>query len=171
MAKQVKKGAVTRRRREKKNIEKGELTEDEYKETFGSWKHPFTGINMIDFYRELIESEDCEVEFVISNDVKTILDYNTDVLTCDIHTIEKSTAPHREAVDFLSCQLSYFFLPQNWPFSFVSIPRNSMIVNGISVLSMTPLNLSAPSPMANRGTNVPEWLPLAHEMSALRSRS
>jgi hypothetical protein len=46
---------------------------------------------MIDFYRELIESEDCEVEFVFSNDIKTILDYNTDVLTCDIHTREKST--------------------------------------------------------------------------------
>jgi F420-0:Gamma-glutamyl ligase. len=39
----------------------------------------------------LIESEDCEVEFVFSNDVKTILDYNTDVLTCDIHTREKTT--------------------------------------------------------------------------------
>ncbi len=67
------------------------ITEEEYKETFGSWVHPFTGINMIDFYRELIESEDCEVEFVFSNDVKTILDYNTDVLTCDIHTREKTT--------------------------------------------------------------------------------
>ena len=67
------------------------ISEEEYKETFGSWKHPFTGINMIDFYRELIESEDCEVEFVFSNDVKTILDYNNEVLTCDIHTREKTT--------------------------------------------------------------------------------
>ena len=66
------------------------ISEDEYKETFGSWKHPFTGINMIDFYRELIESEDCEVEFVFSNDVKTILDYTNDVLSCDIHTREKT---------------------------------------------------------------------------------
>ena len=66
------------------------ISEDEYKETFGSWIHPFTGINMIDFYRELIESEDCEVEFVFSNDVKTILDYNKDILTCDIHTREKT---------------------------------------------------------------------------------
>ena len=67
------------------------ITEDDYKETFGSWIHPFTGINMVDFYRDLIESEDCEVEFVFSNDIKTILDYNTDVLTCDIHTREKTT--------------------------------------------------------------------------------
>ena len=68
------------------------ISEDDYKETFGSWIHPFTGINMIDFYRELIESEDCEVEFVFSNDVKTILDYSKDVLTCDIHTRDKTVA-------------------------------------------------------------------------------
>ena len=68
------------------------ISEDDYKKTFGSWIHPFTGINMIDFYRELIESEDCEVEFVFSNDVKTILDYTEDVLTCDIHTRDKTVA-------------------------------------------------------------------------------
>ena len=62
------------------------ISEDEYKETFGSWLHPFTGINMVDFYRDLIKSENCEVEFVFSNDPKTILDYTKDVLTCDIHT-------------------------------------------------------------------------------------
>ena len=67
------------------------ISQEEYYETFGSWIHPFTGINMVDFYKELIESEDCEVEFVFSNDIKTILDYTNDVLTCDIHTREKST--------------------------------------------------------------------------------
>ena len=66
------------------------ITEDDYRKHFSSWIHPFTGINMIDFYRNLIESEDCEVEFVLSNDVKTILDYTSDVLTCDIHTREKT---------------------------------------------------------------------------------
>ena len=72
------------------------ISEDEYTKTFGSWIHPFTGINMIDFYRELIESEDCEVEFILSNDVKTILDYNKDVLTCDIHTREKTVKSLKE---------------------------------------------------------------------------
>ena len=62
------------------------ITEDEYKETFGSWIHPFTGINMVDFYRELIESENCKVEFVFANDPKEILNYTRDVLNCDIHT-------------------------------------------------------------------------------------
>ena len=62
------------------------ISEDEYKETFGTWIHPFTGINMVDFYRELINKENCEVEFVFSNDPKTILNYTKNVLTCDIHT-------------------------------------------------------------------------------------
>ena len=62
------------------------ISEDEYKETFSSFIHPFTGINMVDFYRELIESENCEVEFVFANNAKEILNYTKDVLTCDIHT-------------------------------------------------------------------------------------
>ena len=62
------------------------ISESEYKETFGTWLHPFTGINMVDFYRDLIESENCKVEFVFANDPKEILNYTKDVLTCDIHT-------------------------------------------------------------------------------------
>ena len=62
------------------------ISEEEYKETFGSWIHPFTGINMVDFYRDLAKSENCEVEFVFANDPKVILNYSKDVLTCDIHT-------------------------------------------------------------------------------------
>lgn len=62
------------------------ISEDDYKKEFGDYIHPFTGINMVDFYRKLVESENCEVEFVFSNNPKTILEYTKDVLTCDIHT-------------------------------------------------------------------------------------
>ena len=62
------------------------ISEDEYKETFGTFIHPFTGINMVDFYRDLIENENCEVEFVFANNPKEILNYTNDVLSCDIHT-------------------------------------------------------------------------------------
>ncbi len=62
------------------------ISESQYSETFGSFLHPFTGINMVDFYRELVESENCKVEFVFANDPKVILHYCKDVLTCDIHT-------------------------------------------------------------------------------------
>ena len=62
------------------------ITEDEYREYFGDWLHPFTGINMIDFYKELIESEGCKAEFILSNNATDILKYTKNVLACDIHT-------------------------------------------------------------------------------------
>lgn len=62
------------------------ITESEYRENFGSWIHPFTGINMVDFYKELVESENCQIEFVFANDPRAILNYTKDVLNCDIHT-------------------------------------------------------------------------------------
>ena len=66
------------------------ISETQYKRTFGKFLHPFTGINMVDFYRELVKSEGCEVEFVFSNDPKTILEYTNNVLVCDIHIREKT---------------------------------------------------------------------------------
>ena len=62
------------------------ITEEEYRENFGDFIHPFTGINMVDFYKELVESENCKIEFVFANDAREILNYTKDVLCCDIHT-------------------------------------------------------------------------------------
>lgn len=62
------------------------ISEEEYFSTFGDWLHPFTGINMISFYKELIEAENCEVHFVFSNNPLEILKYTNNVLNCDIHT-------------------------------------------------------------------------------------
>lgn len=66
------------------------LSEEEYEEKFGNIVHPFTGINYVDFYRELANSENCEIEFVFANDPKVILDYTKDVLNCDIHTRKRT---------------------------------------------------------------------------------
>ncbi len=62
------------------------ITEKEYRENFGDWLHPFTGINMVDFYKELIENEGCEAVFILSNKATDILEYTKNVLNCDIHT-------------------------------------------------------------------------------------
>ncbi len=62
------------------------ISEEEYRKYFGDWVHPFTGINMIDFYKELIEAEGCEAHFILSNNPVDILKYTKNVLTCDIHT-------------------------------------------------------------------------------------
>ena len=62
------------------------LSEKEYTDKFGSFKHIFTGVNMVDFYRDLVKSENCDVEFVFGNDPLTILGYTKNVLCADIHT-------------------------------------------------------------------------------------
>lgn len=62
------------------------ITENEYREKFWHWKHIFTGVNMVDFYKDLIEKENCEAEIILANDPKSILNYVQDVLVCDIHT-------------------------------------------------------------------------------------
>ena len=62
------------------------ITEEDYDKYFAKFIHPFTGINMVKFYRELIESENCKVEFVFSNNPLDILKYTNNVINCDIHT-------------------------------------------------------------------------------------
>lgn len=62
------------------------MSESEYSEKFGDWRHIFTGVNMVDFYRDLAKQENCEIEFVFSNNPETILNYTKNVLCADIHT-------------------------------------------------------------------------------------
>lgn len=73
------------------------ISEKEYKETFGEFLHPFTGVNIVKFYKELIEKENCEVEFVFANNPKEILNYTKDVLNCDIHTRLRTKKMLKEA--------------------------------------------------------------------------
>ncbi len=62
------------------------LTEKEFRNHFGYIKHTFTGVDYIDYYKSIIEEYDTECEIIFSNNPKTILNYTTSVLTCDIHT-------------------------------------------------------------------------------------
>ena len=57
-----------------------------YRELFGYEKHPFTGIDYVEFYKELVEDCGAEIEFVFANDPRVILNYTKNVLNCDIHT-------------------------------------------------------------------------------------
>ena len=62
------------------------ISEEEYKEKYSHFKHLFTGVNMYEVYKELVEKEGCEFEMVFSNRPETILDYTKTVINCDIHT-------------------------------------------------------------------------------------
>lgn len=62
------------------------LTEEEFRAHFGDNKHPFTGVDYIEYYKSLMDEFGVEHEVIFSNNAKTILDYTNTVLTCDIHT-------------------------------------------------------------------------------------
>ena len=62
------------------------LTEKRYRELFGYVKHPFTGVDYVEYYSQLIRECGAEVEVVFANDPRAILKYTKNVLHCDIHT-------------------------------------------------------------------------------------
>ena len=62
------------------------LDEKRYRELFGYVKHPFTGVDYVDYYSQLIRESGAEVEVIFANDPRAILSYTKNVLHCDIHT-------------------------------------------------------------------------------------
>ncbi len=66
------------------------LTEESYRKMFGYIKHPFTGVDYVEYYSDLIRQCGAEVEVVFANDPRAILSYTKNVLNCDIHTRERT---------------------------------------------------------------------------------
>ena len=66
------------------------LTLEKYRELFGYNKHPFTGVDYVDYYSQIIKESGAEVEIIFSNNPRTILNYTKDVLVCDIHTRQRT---------------------------------------------------------------------------------
>ena len=62
------------------------LTLERYRELFGYTVHPFTGVDYVDYYSNLIRESGAEVEVIFANDPRAILPYTKNVLACDIHT-------------------------------------------------------------------------------------
>ena len=66
------------------------LTEEEYRSHFGYQKHEFTGVDYVEFYRDLITAENCEAEIIFANSAVRILEYTDSVICADIHTRARS---------------------------------------------------------------------------------
>ena len=73
------------------------LTEARYRELFGTNPHEFTGVDYVAYYRGIIEEAGAEAEIIFSNRPETILNYTDTVITCDIHTRQRSKRKLREA--------------------------------------------------------------------------
>lgn len=61
-----------------------------YRELFGENRHPFTGVDYVQYYSDLIKGEGAEVEVVFANHPQEILKYTKKVINCDIHTRERT---------------------------------------------------------------------------------
>ena len=72
------------------------LDEQKYRQLFGSNPHPFTGVDYVSFYGDLIRQCGAEVEFIFANNPRTILNYTKNVLVCDIHTRQRTKRILRE---------------------------------------------------------------------------
>ena len=66
--------------------------EADFLATFGSPVHPFTGVNYLDFYREVIEAEGAKATFLFSNDPRYVATVCDHILCCDIHTRNETAA-------------------------------------------------------------------------------
>ena len=68
------------------------LHEDTFEQLFGKPVHPFTGINYVDYYKEIIEAEGAEAEIIFSNRPTDIIWYASDVICCSIHNRDSVVA-------------------------------------------------------------------------------
>lgn len=66
------------------------LTEQEFRSHFENTSHIFTGVDYIDYYSQLIKESGAEVEVIFANNPTSILKYTDSVITCDIHTRQRS---------------------------------------------------------------------------------
>ena len=62
------------------------LSLEKYRELFGYEKHPFTGVDYVDYYEGLIRECGADVEIIFANDPRAVLKYTKNVLNCDIHS-------------------------------------------------------------------------------------
>ena len=73
------------------------LTEEKYRELFGENLHPFTLVDYVKYYGDLIQEEGCEAEIILANNPRAILQYTKTVLTCDIHSRVRTKRILKEA--------------------------------------------------------------------------
>lgn len=73
------------------------MTLAEYRGLFGANKHPFTGVDYLAYYSEVIEDAGAEVQVVLANHATEILQYTDKVINCDIHTRKRTRRILRDA--------------------------------------------------------------------------
>ena len=81
------------------------LTLKKYRELFGVNKHPFTGVDYVEYYQSLITGCGAEAEIIFANQPRAILPYADCIINCDIHTRQRTKRILREAGAKVVCGL------------------------------------------------------------------
>ena len=66
------------------------LSVAQFRRHFGTPLHPFTGVDYVAYYKSIIEEAGAQAEIVFANRVTAILPYTDTVITCDIHSRQRS---------------------------------------------------------------------------------
>ena len=81
------------------------LTLKKYRELFGVNKHPFTGVDYVEYYQSLITGCGAEAEIIFANQPRAILPYADCIINCDIHTRKRTKRILRETGAKVVCGL------------------------------------------------------------------
>lgn len=66
------------------------LTEEEFESHFGKTTHPFTGVDYVKLYNDIVADEETSCTIIFSNDPHAILEYTDSVITADVHSRDRT---------------------------------------------------------------------------------
>ncbi len=66
------------------------LTEEDFEQHFGKTAHPFTGVDYVDLYKQIVADEETPCKIIFSNDPTSILEYTDSVIVSDVHSRERT---------------------------------------------------------------------------------
>ena len=89
------------------------LSLEQFRAAFGEVVHPFTGVDYVAYYKSIIEEAGAQAEIVFANRVTAILPYTDTVITCDIHSRQRSKRLLTAPVDGSGYNAQYGLLGSN----------------------------------------------------------
>ncbi len=66
------------------------LTEEAFEQHFGKTAHPFTGVDYVELYKQIVAGEETPCKIIFSNDPTSILEYTDSVIVSDVHSRERT---------------------------------------------------------------------------------
>lgn len=68
------------------------LTINDYYSNFSNYLHPWTKVNMVKYYEDIVSKEGSKATIIFANNPEVVKKYTKNILVCDIHTRFKTLA-------------------------------------------------------------------------------